>query len=381
MENGKWKMENGVPNSTLHTPHSTLTILRPDDFHIHLREGALLRAVLPFTASVFSRAILMPNLSSPLVSVPHVQAYRNFVEEELALLNQKNFIPLFTLYLRHDTNLKELADGYKNNVFFAGKLYPSNITTNSALGFQDIASVYPVFEAMEKLDIPLLVHGETPDPDVDIFDRESVFIDKSLVPIRKRFPNLRITLEHITTSHAVDYVLSEYSPDKPLKTGATITPHHLHINRTDIFSGGLNPHYYCMPIAKREEHRKAVVQAAVSGLAPFFLGTDSAPHVRTRKESGFGSAGIFNAPSALALYAQIFDDEQKLHNLETFASRNGALFYGLPLSSDTLTLKKELTSEKTDDIKPILTEDMQELVQFISPKQVFWNGKWKMNYF
>jgi len=346
-----------------------ITIKRPNDFHVHLREGSILKSVLPFTANVFHHAVLMPNLTNPLTSIALIKEYKQFVEEELKRINNKTFIPLFTLYLTNETELDELKEGYKNNDFFAVKLYPSGVTTNSSSGITNFDSLYPVFESMEKLNIPLLIHGEDPSCETDIFDKESVFIEKTLIPIRKRFQNLRITLEHITTKSAVEYILSEYSEQKPLKSAATITPHHLHINRSDIFAVGLNPHYYCMPIAKREEHRKAVIKAAVSGLPPFFLGTDSAPHLKSCKESSLSPAGIFNTPNALGLYAQIFDEEEKLDSFEAFASVNGAAFYGLPVSDETITLIKE---EKSQDVKPILTEDMKELAAFISPKPVFW---------
>jgi dihydroorotase len=310
-----------------------ITLRKPDDWHLHLRDGEMLAAIAPLTAKQFGRAIIMPNLVLPVTGVEQALAYR---ERILAAIPRgNNFTPLMTSYLTDGTNAKELERGYKEGVINAVKMYPAGATTNSDSGITDLTNVRNVFEHMQKIGMPLLVHGEVTDRAVDIFDREAVFIYRVMIPLRKDFPELKVVFEHITTKQAVDYVLSSKS-----HTGATITPHHLMINRNAIFQGGIRPHMYCLPIAKREEHRLELRKAATSGDARFFLGTDSAPHTEHAKESGCGCAGVFVATTAVELYTQVFDEEGALENLEAFASLNGANFYGLALNEETITLKR-----------------------------------------
>ncbi|HEY0315968.1 MAG TPA: dihydroorotase [Sphingomonas sp.] len=313
---------------------SHITIRRPDDWHVHLRDGDMLRAVAGYTARQFARAIVMPNLTPPVTSVAAAEEYRARI---LAVLPaDAGFTPLMTCYLTDDADAAEIARGYEQRVFAACKLYPAHATTNSAHGVTDIRKLTAVLETMQRIGMPLLIHGEVTDRDIDIFDREAVFIDRVLTPLVRDYPGLKIVLEHITTSEAADFVAGS----GPL-IGATITPQHLAINRNAIFDGGIRPHAYCLPVAKREQHRLAVRKAAVSGSPKFFLGTDSAPHGVDRKEAACGCAGIFNAPFALESYAQIFDDEGALDRLEGFASEHGANFYGLPLNEGTVTLRRE----------------------------------------
>jgi dihydroorotase len=343
----------------------TLTILRPDDWHVHLREGDMLRAVLPYTAKVFARAIVMPNLNVPVTTTEKAASYRDEIIR--ALPQGLQFTPLMTIYLTDKTVPKDLVDGYKAGIVTAAKLYPAKATTNAEHGVTVLNKIYPVLEQMQKIGMPLLVHGETADPAVDIFDREAVFIEKHMIKLRKDFPALKIVFEHITTKEAVDYVISE-GQDHPL--AATITAHHLHINRNAMFQGGFRPHFYCLPVAKREQHRQALISAATSGKKMFFLGTDTAPHRRSAKESACGCAGIFSAPKALPLYAQVFDNEGSLDKFEAFASRNGPTFYGLPPNADTLTLEK--TPESTPEIKSTLTGNGQQIEEFVSPYPLMW---------
>ncbi len=311
----------------------SLTIKRPDDWHVHLRDGAMMRAVVPFTASQFARAIVMPNLNSPISDIDSARAYR---ERILAAVPPGiHFEPLMALYLTDETDAEEVAAGFEQGVFVAAKLYPANATTNSARGVTDVRTIDTVLKRMEKIGMPLLVHGEVTDPAVDVFDREVVFIDRVLAPMIERFPGLKIVFEHVTTADALDFVTSE-GP----QLAATITAHHLLINRNAMFEGGIRPHFYCLPIAKRERHRLALRAAATSGDPKFFLGTDSAPHPIGEKESACGCAGIFTAPTALALYAQVFEEEGQLNQLEAFAAVNGAGFYGLAANADTITLER-----------------------------------------
>ena len=310
----------------------TLTIRRPDDWHVHLRDGDMLGLVAPYTARQFGRAIVMPNLAPPITSVARAAAYR----ERIHAAAGPGFTPLMTAYLTDETDPDELARGHSEGVWIAAKLYPAGATTNSASGVTDVARLYPALERMDRIGMPLLVHGEVTDPAVDIFDREAVFIDRVLAGLTKDFPGLRIVFEHVTTRQAVDFVLSA-----PPTIAATITPHHLMLNRNAMFDGGLRPHAYCLPVIKREEHRRAVRAAAVGGSPKFFLGTDSAPHVAAAKQSACGCAGIFNAPFALEAYAQIFDEDDALDRLEGFASEHGARFYGLPLNQGLITLQRE----------------------------------------
>lgn len=310
-----------------------LTIRRPDDWHVHLRDGAMLKAVTPFTARRFGRAIVMPNLTPPVTSVDAAAAYRDRIQA--AVPQGADFTPLMTCYLTDGADADEIARGFADGVWAACKLYPAHATTNSAHGVTDIFAMMSVLETLQRIGMPLLIHGEVTDPDVDIFDREAVFIDRILRPLLSDYPELRVVLEHITTEEAALFVASA-GPN----VAATITPQHITINRNALFAGGLRPHAYCLPVLKRERHRLAVRAAAVSGSPKFFLGTDSAPHVVGAKESGCGCAGIFNAPFALESYATVFDEEGALERLEGFTSEHGANFYGLPLNQGTVTLER-----------------------------------------
>jgi dihydroorotase len=309
----------------------TLTIRKPDDWHVHLRDGKMLATVAPFTARQFARAIVMPNLAPPVTTVDAARDYRNRILEATA----PGFTPLMTCYLTDNNSPDEVARGFEENVWIAAKLYPAGATTNSANGVTDVRNIYPALARMERIGMTLCVHGEVADPDVDVFDREAVFINRVLSELVRDFPGLKIVFEHITTAEAVRFV-EESGPN----IGATVTPQHLTINRNAIFAGGLRPHAYCLPVAKREQHRLAVRKAATSGSAKFFLGTDSAPHSREAKESACGCAGIFNAPFALESYVGVFDEENALDRFEAFASVNGASFYGLPINEDTVTLER-----------------------------------------
>ena len=310
----------------------TLTIRRPDDWHVHLRDGEMLRTVAPFTARQFARAIVMPNLVPPITTVEAAAAYR----DRIVAATGRGFTPLMTCYLTDQADPDELARGYAEGVWVAAKLYPAGATTNSASGVTDIRNIHPALERMQAIGMVLCVHGEVTDPDIDVFDRETVFIEHVLSKIVDAFPALKIVFEHITTAEAVDFV-AEAGPN----VAATVTPHHLIVNRNAIFAGGLRPHAYCLPVAKRERHRLAVRKAATAGSPKFFLGTDSAPHARSAKESACGCAGIFNAPCALESYATVFEEEGALDRFEAFAAENGARFYGLPLNGSTITLQKD----------------------------------------
>jgi dihydroorotase len=312
----------------------TMTIRRPDDWHVHLRDGAMMAAVLPYTARQFARAIVMPNLVPPVTTIAAALAYRQRIME--ALPPGSDFTPLMTAYLTDGTAPDEIHRGHREGVFTAVKLYPAHATTNSAHGVTDLGRVMPVLERMAEIGMPLLIHGEATDPAVDVFDREAVFIDKVLDPLRGRLPELRIVLEHITTAEAVRYV-----EDGGPNLASTITAHHLIINRNAIFQGGIRPHLYCLPIAKREKHRLALRRAAISGYPQFFLGTDTAPHAIPTKETACGCAGIFTAASALELYAEVFEDEGALDKFEAFASLNGPAFYRLPVNETRVTLRRE----------------------------------------
>jgi dihydroorotase len=310
-----------------------LTIRRPDDWHVHLRDGAMLRAVVPYTARQFARAIVMPNLGPPVTSVAAAEAYRTRILA--AVPEGAAFTPLMTCYLTNDADAAEIARGFADGVWAACKLYPAHATTNSAHGVTDIRALRTVLETLQRIGMPLLIHGEVTDRDIDIFDREAVFVERTLAPLVRDFPALKIVLEHITTAEAVDFV-GAAGPN----VAATITPQHLHLNRNALFDGGLRPHAYCLPVVKRERHRLAVRAAAVSGDPAFFLGTDSAPHETSRKEAACGCAGIFNAPYALESYAAVFDEDGALDRLAGFASEHGPRFYGLPLNTGTVTLER-----------------------------------------
>ena len=306
----------------------------PDDWHVHLRDGALLRAVAPATARSIARAIVMPNLSPPITTVAAAVAYGARIRA--ALPEGSRFTPLLTAYLTDTIEAEEIARGHGEGVFTACKLYPAHATTNAAAGVTDLARIEAVLATMERIGMPLLIHGEVTDAEIDIFDREAVFIERHLAPLLGRHPGLKVVLEHITTAESVAFV-RQAGPN----LAATITPHHLHINRNAMFQGGLRPDYYCLPVAKRERHRLALRQAATSGEPCFFLGTDSAPHPRSAKESACGCAGIYNAPYALESYAAVFEQEGALDRLEAFASLYGPAFYGLPLNEGTITLVRE----------------------------------------
>ena len=323
-------------------PVDKLTIPLPDDWHLHLRDGDMLEAVLPATARDFGRAIVMPNLKPPVTTAAAAVAYRTRIR---ALLPAGSaFEPLMTCYLTDNTDPADLRAGAAAGAFTAAKLYPAGATTNADAGVTAIGKLHAVLDCMQAIGLPLLIHGETTDPAVDVFDREAVFIDQILTPLRRDFPALKIVLEHITTREGVQFVEDAAGP-----TAATITPHHLMVNRNAMFERGIRPHMYCLPVAKREGHRQALRAAAVSGNSRFFLGTDSAPHLRSAKEHDCGCAGMFNAPCALACYAQVFDEEGRLDRLADFASRFGADFYGLPVHTRTVTLVRAEADESPVD--------------------------------
>lgn len=333
-----------------------LTIRRPDDWHVHLRDGAMLEAVAGYTARQFGRAIVMPNLTPPVTTVSAAEAYRDRILA--ALPAGHDFTPLMTCYLTDGADAGEIERGYASGVFAAVKLYPAHATTNSAHGVTDIRALGNVLETMQRIGMPLLIHGEVTDREVDIFDREAVFIDRTLVGLVRDFPGLKVVLEHITTAQAVDFVNAS-GPN----VAATVTPQHVLLNRNALFDGGLRPHAYCLPVVKRERHRLAVRAAAVSGSPQFFLGTDSAPHAVGRKEMDCGCAGIFNAPFALESYIGVFDEEGALDKFEGFASEHGPRFYGLPLNEGTVTLERGPT---------VVPERVGELVPFHSGETLGW---------
>ncbi len=311
-----------------------IVIPRPDDMHLHLRDGAMLHAVAPVTAAHFARAIIMPNLVPPVVTGADCSAYRDRILA--ALPEGSTFEPLMTLYLTEATDPADVVAAAQSGLVKAVKLYPAGATTNSASGVRDVANVIPVLEAMADIGLPLCIHGEVTDSSVDIFDREAVFIDRVLDPLRQRIPSLRVVLEHVTTADGVDYISAS---DRNL--AGTLTVHHLMINRNHMLAGGIRPHYYCLPIVKREAHQLALRAAAVSGDPRFFLGTDSAPHPTHAKESACGCAGCFTAPNALSCLAHVFEEEGALAKLPAFTSQYGAEYYGLPVSSETVVLEKQ----------------------------------------
>ncbi len=315
------------------TPATTLTIRRPDDWHTHLRDKDVLVGVVPFTARQFARAIVMPNLAPPMTDVAGVAAYRDRILT--ALPEGSDFTPLMTLYLTDSTDIGEVERGFAQGVFVAAKLYPAHATTGSAHGVTDIRNIYPVLEAMQRIGMPLLIHGEVTDNHVDIFDREAVFIERTLTQLVADMPDLRIVFEHITTEEAAHFVR-----DGGPNIAATITPQHLHINRNAMLVGGIRPHAFCLPVAKREKHRLALRKFATSDCDRVFLGTDTAPHAKHLKETACGCAGIFNAPFALESYVTVFEEEGALDRFEAFASLNGPAFYRMPLNEGTITLEK-----------------------------------------
>ena len=312
----------------------SITLRRPDDWHIHLRDAEIMQAVLPHTSRHFARAIVMPNLVPPVTTTDLAEQYRQRIQA--ACLPEHDFTPLMTLYLTETADPQDYIAGFKAGVVTAAKLYPAGATTNSDAGVRELEKVYPVLEAMEKVGMPLLIHGEVVDEAIDIFDREAVFIEEKLIPLCSRFPGLRIVFEHITTQDGVEFVRSCSE-----NMAATITPHHLVINRNAMLVGGIKPHYYCLPVAKREIHRESLLAAAISGDARFFLGTDSAPHSVAAKESDCGCAGIFNVPVTLPLLAEVFEQHDALGKLEGFCSQHGANFYQLPQNETTITVEKK----------------------------------------
>lgn len=327
----------------------TLTIRRPDDWHLHFRDGEVMRGVVPYTARQFARAIVMPNLTPPVTTAAMAADYRDRILA--AVPDGLDFTPLMTCYLTDTTDADDLARGAAEGVFTAAKLYPANATTNSAHGVSDVERIYPVLERMEAEGIVLCVHGEVTSADIDVFDREAAFIERHLRAIVANFPQLKVVFEHITTSDAVEFVLEAGET-----VAATITPQHLHINRNAMLVGGIQPHNYCLPVAKRETHRLALRKAATSGNPKFFLGTDSAPHLRSAKETACGCAGIFNAPHALESYLTVFDEEGALEHFERFASLNGPAFYGLPVNEETITLSRAETT--VPDSLPLAGEEI-----------------------
>ena len=337
-------------------PPDTLTIRRPDDWHVHLRDGDMLRTVVPYTARQFARAIVMPNLSPPVLDTATADAYRKRIVG--ALPEGADFSPLMTCYLTDISDPADLARGFQAGVFTAAKLYPANATTNSAHGVTDVARIRNVLDKMAELGMVLCIHGEVTDPEIDVFDREAVFIDRVLAPLLDELPELKVVFEHVTTAEAVQFVLSAGD-----NVGATITPQHLHINRNAMLVGGIRPHAYCLPVAKREKHRQALRKAATSGSPKFFLGTDSAPHTREAKESACGCAGIFNAPFALESYVTVFEAEGALDRFEGFASEHGPRFYGLPLNEGTVTLVRE-PCEVPDEIGGVVPFHAGEMLDW-----------------
>lgn len=345
------------------TDQTILSIRRPDDWHLHFRDGAAMRSVVPFTAKQFARAIVMPNLSPPVTTVEAGAAYRDRILA--AVPEGVTFTPLMTAYLTDATDGNELARGHAEGVFTAAKLYPAHATTGSAHGVTNITNIMPALEHMARIGMPLLIHGEVTDSHVDIFDREAVFIERTLSKLVRDLPELKIVFEHITTADAVAFVDAS-GPN----VAATITPQHLHINRNAMFTGGIRPHAYCLPVAKREIHRLALRKAATSGSRKYFLGTDSAPHDKSAKESACGCAGIFNAPFALESYAAVFEEEGALDKFEAFASENGPRFYGLPLNEERIIL------ERADIVVPdLLALEGLNVVPFHAGETLRWRLK------
>ncbi len=340
--------------------NNKITITRPDDWHLHLRDGAALQAVLPDTARRFARAIVMPNLRPPVTTTALAEAYRKRILA--ALPKEMKFEPLMTLYLTDNTTADEIKRAKASGMIHGVKLYPAGATTNSDAGVSDLAKCTNALEAMQDAGLPLLVHAEVTDADVDVFDRESVFIERHMKPLLKQFPALKIIFEHITTKDAADFVQAA-----PNNVAATITAHHLLMNRNDMFKGGISPHHYCLPILKRESHRLALVKAATSGNPKFFLGTDSAPHAKSAKEAACGCAGMYTAHAAIELYAEAFEAANALDKLEPFASFYGADFYGLPRNSEKITLEK--TSWTVPNELPLGNES---LVPLRAGQQVGW---------
>jgi len=347
-----------------------IEIIKPDDWHVHFRDNEILKAVVPETTRHFARSIVMPNLVPPILNAEQANEYKKRIEKVIPPTD--SFEPLMTIYLTEDTNKYELKQAYKDGAVFAVKLYPAGATTNSDSGVKDITKVMPVLETMAEIGMPLLIHGEVTDPNIDIFDREKVFIDEKLDFICKKLPELKITLEHITTQEATQYV-----KEGNKNLAASITPHHLALNRNALFVGGIRPHNYCLPILKRETHRNTLLQAALSGNPKFFLGTDTAPHLTKDKESACGCAGVFNATYCLSIITQIFDNEKSINSLEDFTSRNGAKHYELKLNKKKIKLIKLPT-------KLIFKENLyvnRKKIKIFEPNfPVFWQVKEKNFY-
>ena len=339
-----------------------IEIIKPDDWHVHFRDNEILKAVVPETTRHFARSIVMPNLVPPILNAKQAIEYKKRIEK--AIPTTDSFEPLMTIYMTEETNKNELKQAYKDEAIFAVKLYPAGATTNSDSGVKEMKKIMPILEVMAKIGMPLLIHGEVAEEDIDIFDREKVFIDKTLDFICREIPNLKITLEHITTKEAAQYVKEG---NKNLV--ASITPHHLALNRNSIFVGGIQPHNYCLPILKREIHRKALLKSATSGNPKFFLGTDTAPHLTQDKESACGCAGVFNATYCLSILAQLFDNENSLHNLEKFVSRNGANHYNLKTNNERILMVK---SSKTFSFREFLYVDEKKIKIFKPDFPVFW---------
>ena len=343
----------------------TLTITQPDDWHVHFRDGEMLQRVVPYTAMQFGRALVMPNLDPPVDTVKAAQAYRRRILD--ALPASSKFDPRMSLYLTDNTTTRDVQEASKSGHVLGFKLYPAGATTNSSSGVTRISAMMPVLESMAELGVVLQVHGEVTDSHVDIFDRESVFIDQVLEPIHREIPDLRIILEHITTRQGIEFVSAASE-----SVAGTITPHHLMYNRNEMFRDGLRPHSYCLPVLKRESHRAALLDAATSGSPSFFLGTDSAPHTRQAKESSCGCAGVFSANAALEIYAEIFDGMEKIERLEAFASHFGADFYNLPRNSGKIVLLKQ-SQDIPPGIGPADSDHTEELVPLKAGEQVAWS--------
>jgi dihydroorotase len=338
----------------------SLTLIQPDDWHVHLRDGAMLKLVVPHTANQFARAMVMPNLKTPITTVAMALRYR---EEILAAVPEGlNFQPLMSLYLTQQTCVADVKQVAESKEVYAFKLYPAGATTNSNAGINDFAGLNPIFEALQKYNVPLLIHGEVTDADCDIFDRERVFIERILEKLVRQFPELRIVLEHVTTAEAVQFVESSTK-----NIAATITPQHLLYNRNALLAGGIRPHHYCLPVLKREKHRLALVQAAISGNPQFFLGTDSAPHQQSLKETACGCAGCYSAHAAIELYAQIFEQENALDKLEGFASQFGADFYQLPRNTQMICLEK-----MTWKVPENYQNDQARIIPLEAKHDIFW---------
>ncbi len=337
-----------------------LTIRRPDDWHVHLRDGEILSAVLPYTSIVNSRAIIMPNLAQPVTSVKTAIEYRQRILD--AIPEGHFFTPLMTCYLTDSLSADEIEQGFKSGVFAAAKLYPAHATTNSSYGVSNIDAISGVLERMEKIGMPLLVHGEVTDSEIDIFDREARFIECTMEPLRRQFAELKVVFEHITTKDAVSYVRNGND-----LLAATITPQHLMFNRNHMLAGGIRPHLYCLPVLKRVTHQRALREVIASGHPRFFLGTDTAPHPRHLKETNCGCAGVFNAPTALPAYATVFEDLNALQHFESFCSENGPNFYGLPLNSDTITL-----IQQPWQVEHAISAGSDTLIPFLAGETLKW---------